>query len=106
MYLRVVTDQSTAGIDSPNFIDGMKFSSYPNPAINNTNIAYELQSSGNVKLEVIDSHGRTVLNVNEASQSAGKYNVNFNTEKISSGNYYVTLETNGKRLTKKLVVSK
>jgi hypothetical protein len=106
MYVVVVTDQSTASIDSPRFFNGMKMSLSPNPAVTSTNIVYELENPSTVALEVFNSQGKTVMKINETEQRSGNHVVNFNTENLSDGNYYVSLLVNGKRLTKKLIISR
>ncbi len=105
MYLLVVTDQSTAGINSPEFFEGMKFSAYPNPASSNVSIEYELEKAARVKMQIFDSHGKTVMNIDEFEQSNGKHSFELNTVNLKSGNYYVSFEVNGKKLTKKLLVN-
>lgn len=102
----VVVDQSTAGIESHNFFDGIKFSAYPNPAINSTKIHYEIASSAKVQIDVIDMTGRIVTTLNEGFKTVGQHAVTLNTEELKSGVYFVSVNANGNRLTKRLTINK
>jgi len=106
MVTLVVVDQSTAGIGSENFFDGIKFSAYPNPAINSTKIQYEIANQADVQMDIIDITGKVVMSLNEGNQSRGQHSVVINTEKMNSGSYFVSLKANGKRLTKRLTINK
>jgi hypothetical protein len=104
MYMLVVTDQSTAGIESPVFIDGMKLSVSPNPASQNSGITYELENTADVHLKVFDLHGKTVFNLDKSAQATGRYHQVLPASELEAGTYYVSLDVNGKKLTKKLII--
>lgn len=89
------------------FFNGMKLTTYPNPAVDKTTIEYSLEKdSKNVALIVYDQTGRKVLENKYDAQSAGNYKVNLETVKLSSGMYYYQLRANGLNLSKKFAVTK
>jgi photosystem II stability/assembly factor-like uncharacterized protein len=68
---------------------------YPNPFNPSTRIDYYLNTSGKVKLRVIDINGRVVRILIDSFLQAGKYSVNFSKENLSSGVYFYELSLNG-----------
>lgn len=80
---------------------------YPNPFNPSTEIAFELQSSSNVRITVFDVLGRqTSILVNDR-RSAGLHTTRFNATNLSSGIYFYTLEVNGSIIdTKKMILLK
>ena len=88
------------------YYDGMKLTTYPNPAVDNAVIEYTLEkNSTNVSLIVFDPSGRKIVNNVYNQQSAGTYKVNVETTNLASGNYFYQLNANGQRFTKKFVVT-
>lgn len=103
-----VVDENYVGIDSPDFLNGMKLDhAAPNPVVESTQIRYALQNNtDDVVLQVFDSNGRIVRKYNEGNKAAGVHNINFDTVGLTAGNYYYSLIVNGNRLTKKMVIIK
>ena len=64
---------------------------YPNPFNGNTNIEFNLNTSGSVKLHIFDVQGRLVETMVDESLPIGKYNFNLNMNGLSSGIYYYQL---------------
>lgn len=77
---------------------------YPNPFIRTTEIAYELTSSSDVIIEVMDLTGRTVLRIDEGQKAAGKQVATLNADALESGVYFYTLTAGKFSETKKMVV--
>ncbi|MDQ3047693.1 MAG: T9SS type A sorting domain-containing protein [Bacteroidota bacterium] len=89
------------------FFNGMKLTTYPNPASVNSKIEYTLEKdSRNVSITVFDQAGRKVLENKYDEQSAGSYKVDVETINLASGTYFYQLRANGNNFTKKLVVAK
>jgi len=89
------------------FFNGMKLSTYPNPASVNTTIEYSLENnSKNVSVTVYEIHGGKVVENVYGDQSAGKYSVNIETEKLAAGIYVYQLTANGRTFSKKFTVAK
>jgi hypothetical protein len=82
------------------------FQNYPNPFNPGTTFSYQLSAAGYVTLKVYDILGRVVTFLVNEKQYAGMHTVNFNAQNLTSGVYIYQLTTNGKSLTKKMVVLK
>jgi hypothetical protein len=86
--------------------NGMKlWQNVPNPAHGITMVDYEIPSSGAIRFELVDVLGQSVMLI-EKDQTAGRHQVSIDASKLSSGIYYYTLEFDGYRLTKKMIVNK
>jgi hypothetical protein len=95
------------GVEDHDFYNNMQLSAYPNPAVNEANIAYNLnEDMKNVTLVVYDMTGKEVYNENYGNQVKGSYKVSLDMTDYTSGNYFYSLVGNGNRFTKKMVVVK
>ena len=80
---------------------------YPNPATQNTNISFTLVENNKVSISIYDVLGNLVSLVSQNNDFVkGNNIVSINTSTLSSGIYYISLEANGTKETKKLVISK
>lgn len=80
---------------------------YPNPAQNETTIEYALTSNANVYITVTDIMGREVVRLNEGNKAANTVNrVSLDTKNLNNGTYFYTINVNGVKETKKLVINK
>ncbi|MGH1365684.1 MAG: T9SS type A sorting domain-containing protein [Calditrichia bacterium] len=82
---------------------------YPNPFNPTTTISYELRSSGDVRLDVLDITGAVVDVIVSETQAAGSYNIVWQAsagsgESLSSGVYFYRLTHNGSMLTRKMTL--
>ncbi len=80
------------------------YQNYPNPFNANTEIVYQVQHSGFVRLEIFDIRGSLVKKLIASQQPAGKHWINFNAGELASGVYYYRLKVNNKSITKKLLL--
>ena len=64
---------------------------YPNPFNPTTQIAFDVATSGNVKLEVYDVMGRQVASLVDGAVSVGVHTVTFDARNLSSGMYIYRL---------------
>lgn len=82
----------------------------PSPAINSTEIEFNLESCGPVTVTVYDATGRTVRQlIDRQPMNAGKHRVAWNCcdgtgERVPEGVYFLKLETSGTEVIKKLPV--
>lgn len=78
----------------------------PNPATSgNTLINYSLANGANsVTLEVYDITGQLVQSVNQGQQTAGQHTIDLNTANLGAGVYFYTLNVDGVKVTKKMVI--
>ena len=82
------------------------YQNYPNPFNPNTEIKYEIQNSGFVKLEVFTNFGEKCRIIVSKYQNAGSYSVEFNANNLSNGIYYYRLRINGFSQTNKMLLLK
>ncbi|MDH4474129.1 MAG: T9SS type A sorting domain-containing protein [Fluviicola sp.] len=79
---------------------------FPNPAVNEATVSFELTNTSDVTLTVTDLAGKVVYTNNLGNTTAGKHNVEINTAVLAGGIYAVNFSANNSVVTKKLVVKK
>ncbi|HET6349647.1 MAG TPA: FlgD immunoglobulin-like domain containing protein [Candidatus Krumholzibacteria bacterium] len=84
---------------------------HPNPFNPETTIEYDLPSTGQVRLVILDASGRVVRTLVNVAQTAGSRSVVWNGRDdagnaVSSGVYFYVLDAGKERLTRKLVLLK
>lgn len=80
---------------------------YPNPFNPATQISFSLPKDARVTLKVFDVSGKEVARLlNNEFRTANSYNVQFNGINLSSGVYFYSLETDGFKDTKKMMLIK
>jgi hypothetical protein len=82
------------------------YQNYPNPLNPSTTIKFNIPKSGFVKLKVYDISGKLVDELVNENLNAGTYSYSFLAKNLSSGMYFYTLEANGFKNTKKLMLIK
>jgi hypothetical protein len=94
------------GVEQLNVLTN-SFNVYPNPATQNTNIAFNLIENNKVSLTVIDMLGNVVsVLAHENEFNKGNNTMSLNTANLANGIYYISLDVNGVKETKKLIVTK
>lgn len=83
----------------------MLHQNYPNPFNPTTYIRYDIPQSSQVTIKVYDILGKEVFSFNEYKQ-AGSYEVQFDGTNFASGMYFYSLEANGYKDVKKMVLLK
>lgn len=81
---------------------------YPNPFNPSTRISWQIPTSGHVELKIYDVLGNEITTLVNEYQNGGSYTINFDALKyrMSSGIYFYTITSQGKSITKKLVLMK
>lgn len=79
---------------------------YPNPFNPVTTIRYSVPKQGQVSLKVYNILGQEVVTLVDQQQSAGTYEVKFGAPNMASGMYFYTLEADGVKLTRKMMLVK
>jgi hypothetical protein len=92
------------GINDADFYQGMKLSVYPNPVSKVASIDYALQYNSKASIDIINMAGKVIKTIDLGSKSIGKYNTTINVEDLASGNYFISLNANGTKFIKKLIV--
>ena len=117
--LKAVSTQSTgATFTNPNIVGGFtgvneisalvanSFVVYPNPAIANVSISFNIVDKNKVNVMVYDILGNVVSTLSQSNDfEKGNNTINMNTSNLSSGIYYISLDINGSKETKKLVIN-
>jgi len=78
----------------------------PNPASNNCRISYKINHAMDVRLEITDMVGLTLLRPVNLNQPAGDYSVNMDCSSMKPGNYLIKLTAGGESLVNKMVIIK
>ncbi|MGH2575218.1 MAG: T9SS type A sorting domain-containing protein [Ignavibacteria bacterium] len=82
------------------------YQNFPNPFNPSTQINYDIQSDGFVRLSVYDILGREVSVLIDKFQKKGRHSVLFNAEELSSDLFFYKLEINGFTESKKMLLIK
>jgi len=77
---------------------------HPNPFRKSTRIPFTLDRSGIARLTLFDASGRFVRTLADEHYEAGAHGVRLDAGGLAPGVYYCTLESGGKRLTRKLTL--
>lgn len=101
-----IVDNSSSGIESDNYFNGVKADVMPNPANEVANIVFDLEEMRNIDIQVIDMNGRLVYSADKGELAQGRHKVTFSVEGWAEGTYFYSIGTGNSRLTKKLVVKK
>lgn len=95
------------GINKVTNEDMNSFVLYPNPASENTTIAFNITEKNKVSVSVYDVLGNLVSIISQENDfEKGNNTISLNTSNLSSGIYYISLEVNDAKETKKLVINK
>lgn len=113
--------EGTTGGGNNIFIDAIKFSGivginelaksimlsvYPNPAVGEATVKFNLDDAAAVKMNVVDIYGKVVSEVTDANLSPGEHTISVNKDrKLASGIYFIDLSINGAKISNKLIVN-
>lgn len=108
--LNTNNDQTCKSIITSNLVDvyanGLKlWQNQPNPASGNTLIKYEIPSGGQVNFNLRNTLGQSILQKSE-SHTAGIHSIELDASMLSNGVYFYTIEFDGYRMTRQMVVNK
>jgi Secretion system C-terminal sorting domain len=78
---------------------------YPNPFNGSTVIGYYLPASGQVKISITNLLGQEVGVPVNSMMSAGSHNFEVSGKSLEAGIYYYTLEFEGQKVTRKMVIT-
>lgn len=100
-YITKITNENSLNID--------KFSleqNYPNPFNPVTKISFTIPKNGYVSLKIFDMLGKEIVTLISSNLTAGTYSCDFDGSTLPSGTYFYTLESNGLKTTRKMVLIK
>lgn len=78
----------------------------PNPSEGSTVIQYELKEAGNVKISLFNINGQRIANLVNEYKEFGVYTLSLDTKKLPTGVYIYTIEVNGFKADKKMLVGR
>jgi hypothetical protein len=76
----------------------------PNPAGNMTRLSMNLPTSSNVKVSLYNNRGQAIREISAGMMEKGPHSIDIETASLNAGTYYCTVEANGQRSSRKLVV--
>ena len=80
--------------------------SYPNPFNPATNLTYEVEKAGDLKVVVHNVIGQQVAELYNGYQSYGSHSLTWDATNMASGVYYISLELNGQLENSKVMLIK
>ena len=99
-----VTGISPIGNNTPESFN--LYQNYPNPFNPATNLKFDIPKSGNVRISVYDITGKLVTELLNQNLSPGTYETNWNAKGYASGVYFYSMEAEGFKETRKMLLIK
>lgn len=87
-------------------VEAFKFEISPNPASDFANISFDLVERENVKVDIVDIHGRVISNVYNQESPEGTYRVAHDISDLPNGMYIIRLVAGKNVTTEQLIISK
>jgi hypothetical protein len=84
--------------------DNMLYDAYPNPAVENTTIPFDINTKDDVVLNIYEISGKVVKLLMKKHLQQGSYSVTIATSDLAQGIYFYTLKVGNKIYSKKLIV--
>ncbi len=91
------------GMEEMKNLSESSFALYPNPATSEVNVSFEITSSSNVSVQLIDITGRVVLSKN-IKATKGQNLIPVSVSELNHGLYFMNVSSEGKSITKKLII--
>lgn len=93
-----------AGVET--FVANGEVSLFPNPAKESATLAFSLNKSSKIVINVTDAAGRTVATIADATLPQGEQKINIPTASLAGGLYNIAIQTEEGTITKRLTVVK
>ena len=102
-----VIAENNLGVDGEESLNGLKVSSFPNPAKDEITIQYiNENTTTSISINIFDQTGRLVYQNNHGPTLSNRNNIKINTNSLSNGKYYYSLQSNYGKITKSFVINK
>ena len=102
-----VIAENNLGVDGEESLNGLKVSSFPNPAKDEITIQYINENTNtSISINIFDQTGRLVYQNNHGPTLSNRNNIKINTNSLSNGKYYYSLQSNYGKITKSFVINK
>ncbi|MBL0340544.1 MAG: T9SS type A sorting domain-containing protein [Bacteroidetes bacterium] len=100
-----ITGPCTVGINDP-IASGISLGqNYPNPFTGASTVDYMLPIGGNVTITISNVLGQEIAVPVNGSKDAGAHSFTINSRDFGAGIYYYTLEFEGQKITRKLIIT-
>lgn len=83
-----------------------KMNIYPNPSSNQNTISYEVKTTGQVRIEMLDNTGQVVRQIMSEKRQAGNYTLDVDISSLSSGVYFYRITDASGARSKNFTVTK
>src|SRR5579883_953527 len=97
---------AASGVDQPVEMQMMMDPSYPNPAMHESMVHFELTNPGHVILRVFDATGKLVLTPADDDMEPGFHMVTIDTKQLAAGSYQYVLQQGNAVLRREMIVVK
>ncbi len=105
-FLFEITTDGTGGFTGIEEVETIEFARvYPNPAVNQTNVQFELNEAANVSIELINAMGQVVF-ANNLGEVNGQQTLAIDASELSEGIYLINISVDNQVITKRLSVVK
>jgi len=98
-----VIGAGVVSIEDANALDNA-LTAYPNPAAYLLNVDYDVLAISDVNFRMVNTVGQTVWNKTHSQITPGTHRFNIDVEQLTAGMYFLTMEQNGQKVTKKVMV--
>ncbi|NUO00216.1 MAG: T9SS type A sorting domain-containing protein [Saprospiraceae bacterium] len=86
--------------------ESIRFLLYPNPVKDAIFLSFFVQKEEKTSIDLYDGTGRLVKRLAEnVTLSKGENQLTFDLRNIARGNYYITIQSNGKQISKKIILN-
>jgi hypothetical protein len=100
-----IIDANPQSINELAGLNGIKFTTFPNPSIENVTVTYAFDNDASkVSIEIYSLNGKLVKSINKGDLKAGNYNETLAVNDLSSGTYFVAVAANGTKVLQKLII--
>ena len=104
-----IVSESLTSIEEQGFLNGVKMTTYPNPALTSENVRIDFgleSAKENVELSVYTMNGQIAYTTALGSKSSGIHSINIPAGTLSAGSYVYSLVADGARIAKRMEIMK
>jgi hypothetical protein len=104
-----IVSESGVGIEEQGYMNGVKMTTFPNPALSSDNVTiqYGLETAAkNVDLNIYTLSGQVAYTSAQGAKASGVHNLNVPAGTLSAGSYIYSIEADGRRMAKKMEILK
>ena len=94
-----------SGFDEITFPIGLKVNIFPNPTSGITNLTFNVSESDNIILSLFNINGQLIKSIDQGQKTKGTYSYQIDLSTFPSGVYVLTLQTNKKKYSQKIIKS-